>query len=93
MPSAEEIRETGNDFEGERDIDSRGRETVTFPALSRALGEGEAMRRKLRLEQQEVGEIVFSSADDSDEAERREMREFERELAQEQQPEEEEFEV
>lgn len=52
-----------------------------FPQIRRTFVEAELTRRALRLEDQKLGEIVYSTSDDDSEAAKREMAAFDRELA------------
>lgn len=52
-----------------------------FPQIRRTFVEAELTRRALRLEDQKLGKIVYSTSDDDSEAAKREMAAFDRELA------------
>jgi hypothetical protein len=51
-----------------------------FPAVRRQLEAAEQLRQQLRLERKELGRIVYSSGDTTEESERRELAEFDAEL-------------
>ena len=73
-----------HDLAAELDADVTADETGTlsfaFPALHREVLAGEAMRRKLRLDERSLGEIVFSTSDTAEEADRRDRELFDRAL-------------
>ncbi len=52
-----------------------------FPAIRREFVASETIRRKLSLEDRELGDVVYSSADTSKEASERALAEFDRQLA------------
>jgi hypothetical protein len=52
----------------------------TFPALPRQMRAAESVRRTLELEKRDLGEIVYSTADTALEADRRDMRLFDKAL-------------
>jgi hypothetical protein len=52
-----------------------------FPAIRRQFLASEAMRRRLKLDEGKLGEVVYSSADSDQEAYAREEASFDRELA------------
>jgi hypothetical protein len=74
-----------HDVAAELDAEVTAEETgalhFAFPALHREVLAGEAMRRKLRLEERSLGEIVFSTSDTAEEADRRDQDLFDRALA------------
>jgi len=82
------LEEAVADFDAEVDTDHAGRHVFDFPTIRRAYAEGEAFRKKLALDKQKIGEIIFSSADDTQQAEERELKEFAKELEEAKEPEE-----
>src|SRR5690606_16504078 len=75
------MRQTVAEFDADIDIDDSGRELYKFPTVTRAFLESQQVRDKLALERQKLGDIVFSSADTQEEADARDLRVFEKELA------------
>ena len=69
------------EFDAEVTSDTSGALRFAFPALSREVLAGEAMRRKLELDKKSLGEIVFSTSDTAEEADARDQRLFDRALA------------
>ena len=53
----------------------------TFPAIRREFVASETVRREMALDDRELGDVVYSSADTPSEASERDMAEFDRELA------------
>ena len=53
----------------------------SFPAIREQFLASETMRRRLKLEDRKLGEVVYSSADSSVEASERDQAAFDRELA------------
>ena len=60
--------------------DETGTLRFSFPELRREVLAGEAMRRKLRLDERTLGPVVFSTSDTPEEADRRERELFDRAL-------------
>ena len=52
-----------------------------FPQIRRTFVEAELMRRRLRLQDQKLGAIVYSTSDDDSQAAKRDLAAFDRELA------------
>ncbi|MDX9723671.1 MAG: hypothetical protein RBU37_23185 [Myxococcota bacterium] len=77
---ADTLKQTSAEFEAEVEVDERQQLLYTFPTIERALNESEKLRRSAKLDQQKLGEIVFATADSNEEAEARELAQFEREL-------------
>jgi hypothetical protein len=61
--------------------DDVGRLRFSFPALRREILAGEAMRRRLRLDERRLGPIVFSTSDSAEQADKRDQALFDRALA------------
>jgi hypothetical protein len=57
-----------------------GKLVFRFPALREQIAEGEALRRKLALEARKLGDIVYSTKDDSVAESKRELAAFDKEL-------------
>ena len=53
----------------------------SFPAIRITFAEAELMRRQMKLQDQKLGEIVYSTADTAAEASKRDLKAFDRELA------------
>jgi hypothetical protein len=74
-----------HDLAAELDADVVADETgalrFSFPGLRREVLAGEAMRRKLRLDERTLGPVVFSTSDTPEEAERRDLELFDRALS------------
>ena len=68
------------EFDGEVEERDDGVAEYRFPEILRNLQESEVVRRHLRLGDQEVGEIVYASDESREEADRREVEAFEREM-------------
>jgi len=68
------------EFDGEVEERDDGVAEYRFPEILRALQESEVVRRHLRLGDQQVGEIVYASDESREEADRREVEAFEREM-------------
>jgi hypothetical protein len=69
------------EFDGEVEETAKGSVRYRFPELLLPIQGAEAVRRNLRLEDQEVGPIVYASDDSSEDSDRREVEAFEREMA------------
>jgi hypothetical protein len=73
-----------HDLAAELDADVTADESdalsFAFPGLRREVLAGEAMRRKLRLEERSLGQIVFATSDTAEEADRRDRELFDRAL-------------
>lgn len=74
-----------NDLAAEFDADVMSRQDGSlgfrFPAPKRQFLAAETLRRSARLDEQELGETIYSSGDTTDEAHERELAAFDRELA------------
>jgi hypothetical protein len=68
------------EFDGEVEELPDGTARYRFPDIRRQFQGAERMRRSLRLETQEVGEIVYASDETREEADRREVEAFQREM-------------
>jgi len=68
------------EFDADVESDEKGELSYTFPALPREMRAAESVRRTLELEKRELGEVVYSTADSSEEAGARELRLFDRAL-------------
>jgi len=69
------------EFDGEVEEAEDGSPRYRFPQVLTNLQAAEVVRRHLRLEDQTVGDIVYSSDESEEEANRREAEAFEREMA------------
>lgn len=78
-PQAFETQLSAVSAELEAEVEEGGRR-LRFPIVERALEESETVRQGMRLDQQQLGEIVFGTADDERQAGERELRDFERGL-------------
>ena len=68
------------EFDGEIEIDEAGRTLYRFPHLRREVGAGATVRRATGYDTRTVGAVVYSSDDDEQEAGRRELETFDRDL-------------
>jgi hypothetical protein len=68
------------EFDGDVEEFPDGEARYRFPEILRMYQGGEVVRRHLKLERQEVGDIVYSSDESREEKDRREVEAFEREL-------------
>jgi hypothetical protein len=68
------------EWDGEVEEEPDGVAAYRFPALLAHFRGGERMRRRLALQEQEVGTIVYASDDTPEEAGRRELEAFDREM-------------
>jgi hypothetical protein len=75
------LHDLAAELDAEVTADETGQLRFSFPALRREVLAGEAMRRKLRLDERRLGPIVFSTSDDPEEADRRDQDLFDRALA------------
>ena len=84
-PAPREVAAAIHSLAAEFDADVAAAEDGTlvfaFPAIRREFVASETMRRKLRLEDRRLGDIVYSSADSSEDASERELAAFDLELA------------
>lgn len=77
----EELVRLTAEFDGEVSATDDGGIEYRFEGLRHAFVESEKVRREMGLEEQEVGDIVYSSADDVQEQGRRDLEAFDRALA------------
>jgi len=75
------LNDLAAEFDADVDTDEAGALRFRFPAIRRSFVSSEMARRELRLHERELGEIVYSSADDAIQAGARELEAFDRELA------------
>lgn len=75
------LHELAAELDADVDPDADGNLRFSFPAIREQFVASETVRAKLRLEKQELGEIVFSTSDSSEEASERELSLFDRQLA------------
>jgi hypothetical protein len=68
------------EFDGEVQEGSEGNVTYRFPAILEKFRGSERMRRRLALQEQEVGAIVYASDDTPEEGDQRELEAFDREM-------------
>ena len=84
-PSAKQIRKEleklAAEFDADVEVDDQGQTRYRFPTVRAAFVEGELVRRRLALDEGEIGEIVYDSGDTTSEASARDMAAFDRELA------------
>jgi hypothetical protein len=76
----ERLQELLAEFDGEVEETPGGTVRYRFPEIRRQFQGAETTRRVLQLEAQEVGEIVYASDQTREEADQREVEEFEREM-------------
>ena len=76
-----ELNALAAEFDADVDTDEAGALKFRFSNVRKIFVESELTRRSLKLEEREVGAIVYSSGDDTNEASAREMANFDRELA------------
>jgi hypothetical protein len=76
-----ELHRLAAEFDADVVVGPNGEEVFRFPGLKDRVTEGEAVRRSLRLDEREVGDIVYSTADSSVEASERDLEAFDRALA------------
>jgi hypothetical protein len=74
------LRELARELDADVASDEAGSLQYTFPKVRREMLAAESVRRTLELEKRELGEVVFSTADTAVEADRRELRLFDRAL-------------
>jgi hypothetical protein len=74
------LRSIATELEAEVTVDDAGVAHYRFPEVHEQFAASESMRRRLRLEQRTLGEIVFSTGDDPAEATARDLELFDREL-------------
>lgn len=68
------------EFDGEVEENSEGTVKYRFPSIRTQFRGAEAVRRRLKLEDQEVGDIVYASDQSEEEAHERDLAAFDREL-------------
>lgn len=77
----EELVRLTAEFDAHVSATDDGGMAYDFPEIRRRYAAAEALRRELALEAREVGDIVYSSADDVQEQGRRDLETFDRDLA------------
>lgn len=75
-----ELEKLAAEFDADVETDDAGHR-FRFPKVRLTFVEAELMRRSLKLQDQKIGQIVYSSGDTSKEANERELAAFNRELA------------
>jgi hypothetical protein len=75
------LHDLAAELEADVSTDDSGALRFSFPALRSEVLAGEAIRRKLRLDERSLGPIVFATSDSAEEASRRDMELFDRALA------------
>jgi hypothetical protein len=75
-----ELQALTAEFDGEVEETPEGAALYRFPEILRSFQSAEVVRQHLSLDDQSVGDIVYSSDESEEEADRREVEEFEREL-------------
>ncbi|HZD04050.1 MAG TPA: hypothetical protein VE173_04005, partial [Longimicrobiales bacterium] len=76
----EALHELAAEFDAEVDTDAAGTLEFRFPEIRRQFAAAVRARRELALERQQVGDIVYSSADTAAEADERDRKAFDRKL-------------
>jgi len=76
-----ELNTLAAEFDADVDTDEAGALKFRFSNVRKIFVESELTRRSLKLDEREMGQIVYSSGDDTNEASAREMANFDRELA------------
>ncbi|HUF76347.1 MAG TPA: hypothetical protein VMM35_08715 [Longimicrobiales bacterium] len=74
------LHDLAAELDAEVAADEAGALRFSFPALRQEVMAGEAMRRKLRLDERTLGPVVFSTSDTPEEADRRDQELFDRAL-------------
>jgi hypothetical protein len=77
----EKLQRLVAEFDGEVEETSDGTVQYRFPGFLLPFQGAEVVRQNLRLEDQEVGDIVYASDDSTEDTDRREVEAFEREMA------------
>ncbi len=75
------LHEIAAEFDADVEVDDDGTQRFRFSEVRNAFVASELVRRRLKLEEREIGDIVFSSADDAVEESERDLAAFDRELA------------
>ncbi len=75
------LHQLAAEFDADVVVDDQGHHQYTFPKVRQAFLASADGRSQLRLEERSVGDVVYSSADDAQEAEQRDLKNFDRELA------------
>lgn len=76
----QELLRLAADWDADIQVGADGGSIYRFEEIRRQFRAADEVRRSLSLETREVGDIVYSSADDATEASRRDQRAFDREL-------------
>jgi hypothetical protein len=74
------LRQMASEFDADVSTDEQGTLRYAFKEIRDQFAASEAMRSALRLEQRDLGDVVFSTADSSDEAAVRDLELFDRSL-------------
>jgi hypothetical protein len=77
----EQLQRLTAEFDGQVEETPDGIARYRFPEILRPLQGAEVVRDKLKLDTQEVGDIVYASDDTPEESDKREVEAFEREMA------------
>jgi hypothetical protein len=75
------LHEVAAEFDADVEVDDAEVQRFRFPNVRKAFVASELVRNRLKLEEREIGDIVFSSEDDSIGESERELAAFDRELA------------
>ena len=75
------LRDLAAEFEADVEADEAGELMFTFPVIRNQFAAGDAVRTSLRLDEREVGEIVFATGDSPEAADERDARLFDRALS------------
>jgi hypothetical protein len=79
----ETLRDIAAEFDADVSVDDDGTVRYTFAGVREHFAASESMRRKLRLDQRTLGEIVFSTGDSASEAGQRDLELFDQALLEE----------
>jgi hypothetical protein len=75
------LHDLAAEFDADVVVGPNGETVFRFPKLKEQVAEGEILRRSLKLDEKEVGDIVFSTADSALEGSDRDLEAFDRALA------------
>lgn len=76
-----ELHGLAAELEADVVVGPNGETVFRFPKLKDRMTEGEAVRRSLRLDERDVGDVVYSTADSDAEAAERDLQAFDRALS------------
>jgi hypothetical protein len=78
--TTEILRAMAAEVDADVTTDEQGEPAYSFGEVKKQFGASEAMRNRLRLDRRSIGDVVFSTADDSEAGSERDMELFDREL-------------